>query len=136
MQARLTSLQQKLDVKKSATKKRKQEEGGEEKEAKSKQKYKKKSERPEWFNHKPAPGKIHETKKWDNIGWHYCCDEKGSHCGGIWRKHDPKKCRFNTTKKYSKKRTKRRSPSRRPSLMMNSYEATFPIDGDGSHRHG
>jgi len=107
MQARLTSLQQKLDVKRSTSKKRKQEEGGE-KEAKSKQKYKKKSERPEWFNQKPAPGTIHETKKWNNIDWHYCCDETGGHCGGIWRRHDPKKCRPNTSKKYSKKKNEKK----------------------------
>ena len=107
IQARLMSLQQKLDVKKNASKKRKQEEKGNEKGAKSKQKYKKKTERPKWFNTKPAPRKIHETKRWNNIDWHYCCDETGGRCGGIWRKHDPKKCRFNTSKKYTKKNEKK-----------------------------
>ena len=108
MQARLTSLQQKLDAKKGASNKRKEEEGeeGEGKGSRKKSRGKDKKEKPEWFKKPPAPRKMHETKNWNNIDWHYCCNGTCGHCGDVWCNHRLKKCQSNTNKKYKKNQEK------------------------------
>ena len=102
LQAKLTSLQQKLGNRKrdnnSDKNKNNNNEGGNNSK-KPKRDNGKKSGKPSWFKHPPEAGQMHQTKRWNNIDWHYCCSETGGKCGGIWRKHNPKDCTGMAAKK-------------------------------------
>ena len=63
----------------------------------SKQKQQKKqrqsgSQRPKWLVNNEKPKDVHETRKYANNTYHYCCRETGGKCGGVWRIHKPTEC--------------------------------------------
>ncbi|CAJ1950202.1 unnamed protein product [Cylindrotheca closterium] len=110
LQAKISDMKQKLE-----TKKKRKKDDDDRKPAPRKKNQK--QERPDWFNHAPPHDKINETKHWNKIDWHWCCEATGGHCGGVWRAHKPKDCKpFKKKNKFDPK--KRSSGGAAPKIEL------------------
>ena len=108
-------------------KKNKQDGGGKKERNKTKPKSDTKDDRPDWFDKPPASGNMHETKEWKGRKWHYCCKDTGGNCGGVWRVHEPKKCKSTPKRKFQGK-PKGDYGKKIPKIDLKS--ATFDVDSD------
>lgn len=54
---------------------------------------KRKSDRPGWLVNDERPDDLNETREWKSNTYHYCCEETGGKCGGMWRVHLPTACK-------------------------------------------
>ena len=121
MQARIDSMQKRLD-------KHKRKKGGDDQKDGEKKKKKPFQKKPEWLKKPPKAGKFDEVKEWNGDKWHYCCKETGGKCGGVWRTHDPKECRSDPNKSKQKKfKKKKQDVKKAPKVEIKQV-----LDGESS----